>query len=182
MAACTSALQRVISTSPRSSAVVSQQRSLVVCSSRKPSRGGKSPGNRGSKSFHRPISNHDALVQSLGEVSKAQGRVSDRTNMVLGSDDTIEKWKELDQTVNEYPCQRQFKCVGVSEDGFQDSMVGVVEGVLGTSVHPEMIATRPSSQGKYISVQIGPVIVKTPDQVLAIFSGMKEDTRLKWVM
>uniref|UniRef100_A0A061R918 Uncharacterized protein n=2 Tax=Tetraselmis sp. GSL018 TaxID=582737 RepID=A0A061R918_9CHLO len=123
----------------------------------------------------------DALIKSLGEVSKQQGREPETRNFVLGSEGSIEKWRELDEKVNEYPGQRSFKCVGVAESGFRESMVQAVEDVVG-SVHPEMVNTRSSSKGNYISVQIGPVIVKNPDQVIEIFSLMKQDERLKWVM
>ena len=33
----------------------------------------------------------------LAELSKAQGRTSEGTNLVLGSDETIDKWKQLDE-------------------------------------------------------------------------------------
>mmetsp|Transcript_7487 Transcript_7487/g.13497 ORF Transcript_7487/g.13497 Transcript_7487/m.13497 type:complete len:170 (-) Transcript_7487:199-708(-) len=127
-------------------------------------------------------SDRDALLKSLGQISKTTGRTANSNNVVLGGDTSVESWKELDEKVNEYPCQRSFKCVGVAEDGFRDQMVLCVEDVIGTQVHPESINIRPSSKGNYISVQIGPVIVKTPDQVLAIFANMKRDDRLKWVM
>lgn len=69
--------------------------------------------------------------------------------------------------VNEYPCQRSFKCVGLADDSFREAMVQSVEEVIGTKIHPESVNIRPSSKGKYISVQIGPVIIKTPEQVRA---------------
>lgn len=52
-------------------------------------------------------------------------------------------------------------------------MVQCVEEVIGTQVHPESVNIRPSSKGKYISVQIGPVIIKTPDQVRHMPSSSK---------
>mmetsp|Transcript_2630 Transcript_2630/g.6599 ORF Transcript_2630/g.6599 Transcript_2630/m.6599 type:complete len:172 (+) Transcript_2630:156-671(+) len=127
-------------------------------------------------------SDKDALLQSLGQISKAAGRTPATNNVVLGGDDTVEKWLELDGKVNEYPCQRSFKCVGLADDSFREAMVQSVEEVIGTKIHPESVNIRPSSKGKYISVQIGPVIIKTPEQVLSIFTSMKQDSRLKWVM
>ena len=53
----------------------------------------------------------------------------------------------------------------MAEDGFKENMVAAVEVVMGAPIHPENIIVRPSSKGKYISVQIS-VIVKTPQQVL----------------
>ena len=67
--------------------------------------------------------------------------------------------------VNEYPSQRMFKAVGVSDESFQADMSKVVEDVLRIELQPGMVNVRPSSKGKYISVQIGPVIVKSADQV-----------------
>ena len=50
-----------------------------------------------------PKSTADALRQTLGGVSNNQGRVANTTNIVLGTDDSEEKWRELDNQVNEYP-------------------------------------------------------------------------------
>lgn len=51
----------------------------------------------------RPKSTADALRKTLGGVSNNQGRVANTTNIVLGTDDSEEKWRELDNQVNEYP-------------------------------------------------------------------------------
>jgi hypothetical protein len=50
-----------------------------------------------------PKSTADALRKTLGSVSNNQGRVANTTNIVLGTDDSEEKWRELDSQVNEYP-------------------------------------------------------------------------------
>jgi hypothetical protein len=50
-----------------------------------------------------PTSTADALRKTLGGVSNNQGRVANTTNVVLGTDDSVEKWRELDSQVNEYP-------------------------------------------------------------------------------
>lgn len=51
----------------------------------------------------KPKSTADALRKTLGGVSNNQGRVANTTNIVLGTDDSEEKWRELDSQVNEYP-------------------------------------------------------------------------------
>ena len=127
----------------------------------------------------KPKSKADALRQSLGTVSNAQGRVAKSTNVVFGTDESEEKWRELDLKVNEYPGQRTFKAIGSGGDDFITSMTACVQNVVGT-VHQECVSTRPSSGGKWLSVTIGPVWVETPDQVLEIYNAMKADGRLKF--
>jgi putative lipoic acid-binding regulatory protein len=60
-------------------------------------------------------------------------------------------------------------------------MVKAVEKAVGP-IHPECVQDRPSSAGSYLSVKIGPVIVQSPEQVIAIFANMRQDARLKWYM
>jgi hypothetical protein len=55
-----------------------------------------------------PKSTADALRKTLGGVSNNQGRVANTTNIVLGTDDSEEKWRELDSKVNEYPGRSNF--------------------------------------------------------------------------
>lgn len=125
------------------------------------------------------LSTADALRHSLGGVSNAQGRVARGTNIVFGTDDSEEKWRELDSQVNEYPGQRTFKAIGVGGDDFVASMKICVASVIGR-VHEECVSSRLSAKGNYVSVTVGPVWVETPDQVLEIYSRMKEDGRLKF--
>lgn len=127
----------------------------------------------------KPQSKADALRQSLGGVSNAEGRVARSTNVVLGTDDSEEKWRELDMQVNEYPGQRTFKAIGSGGGDFTIAMTACVENVVG-KVHQECVSTRPSSTGKWLSVTIGPVWVETPEQVLEIYNAMKADGRLKF--
>lgn len=127
----------------------------------------------------KPKSTADALRQTLGGVSDAEGRVARSTNVVLGTDDSEEKWRELDMQVNEYPGQRTFKAIGSGGEDFTIAMTACVENVVG-KVHQECVSTRPSSTGKWLSVTIGPVWVETPEQVLEIYNAMKADGRLKF--
>lgn len=144
-----------------------------------------SPMNRGfgrpapSKDDVRQFSTADALRQSLGDLSEAQGRKSRGTNIVFGTDESEEKWRELDSQVNEYPGQRFFKAIGAGGDDFIEAMTTCVESVVG-KVHEECVSSRWSAKGNYVSVTVGPVWVENPDQVLAIYNAMKEDGRLKF--
>lgn len=66
--------------------------------------------------------------------------------------------------MNSYPCQRIFTAIGSGGEEFVESMVTAVENHLGP-VHMECISQRESSNGKYLSVRVGPVWVQTADQV-----------------
>ena len=90
--------------------------------------------------------------------------------------------QEVDEAINEYPCKRVFTAIGLQDDDFRDSMVKCVETALNCCVHPEAIVVKPSSGGKYASIRIGPVIVSSADEVVAVFNSMKADERLKWFL
>lgn len=80
--------------------------------------------------------------------------------------------------VNEYPGQRTFKAIGSGGAEFVAAMVKCAERVVGP-LHEECVSTRASAKGNYTSVTLS-VWVESPDQVLAIYSNMKEDSR--WVV
>lgn len=122
----------------------------------------------------------DALTKSLQNVSEAAGRVPQRNNIVLGAgENSEEKWRELDEQVNEYPGQRVFKAIGTGGDDFVQKMTACVEEVVGT-VHQECVNSRLSSNGNYISVTVGPVWVETPEQAVEIYEKMKADGRMRF--
>jgi putative lipoic acid-binding regulatory protein len=125
----------------------------------------------------KPMSTADALREGLSTASNAVGRVARATNVVLGTDESEEKWRELDQQVNEYPGQRTFKAIGSGGEDFVASMTAAVAAQVGT-VHAECVSRR--AKGKWVSVTVGPVWVETPEQVLAIYEAMKDDGRLKF--
>jgi putative lipoic acid-binding regulatory protein len=102
--------------------------------------------------------------------------------MVLGGDNSLEGWRELDEKVNQYPTERSFKAIGMGGEDFVQSMVGAVESAVGSTVQPSRVQQRPSAKGKYISVTIGPVMMQNSDQVIKVYSEMREDRRLKWYL
>jgi putative lipoic acid-binding regulatory protein len=69
--------------------------------------------------------------------------------------------------VNKYPGQRTFSAIGTGGDDFKASMLAAVETVVGP-VHVECVSQRPSSNGKYVSIRIGPVWVQNSDQVTCL--------------
>ena len=66
-------------------------------------------------------------------------------------------------------------------EGFQADMVAAVAGVLG-SVPPELVSRRPSREGKYVSVRVGPLEVARREDLEAVFRAIKADARVKWVL
>mmetsp|Transcript_28100 Transcript_28100/g.53530 ORF Transcript_28100/g.53530 Transcript_28100/m.53530 type:complete len:193 (-) Transcript_28100:217-795(-) len=140
---------------------------------------GKGFGNKDIKK----MSTNAKLISSIDELSKASGRVAETRNVVLGGESvTPDSWEELDAKVNDYPIMRGFKAIGTGGDDFVKSMVAQVEKALGRSVPEEVVAVRPSSKGKYVSVNIEPVVVNSGEEVLAVYTAMKEDSRLKWFL
>eukprot|EP00238_Polyblepharides_amylifera_P005310 CAMPEP_0196575128 /NCGR_PEP_ID=MMETSP1081-20130531/4677_1 /TAXON_ID=36882 /ORGANISM="Pyramimonas amylifera, Strain CCMP720" /LENGTH=165 /DNA_ID=CAMNT_0041893331 /DNA_START=112 /DNA_END=609 /DNA_ORIENTATION=+ len=126
----------------------------------------------------------DVVLSAIDEVSKASGRKAGTLNLVLGidGDGSDEEWHKLDEKVNEYPQQRDFRGIGTGGEDFKNSMVAAVERAVQREVPAEAVSTRPSSKGNYISVAIGPITINSGDEVLAIFTAMKEDPRLRWLI
>nr|KYP75674.1 hypothetical protein KK1_019867 [Cajanus cajan] len=75
----------------------------------------------------------EAVLKAISEVSKAEGRVGQTTNMVIGgtvSDDSTNEWLTLDQKVNSYPTDRGFTAIGTGGEDFVQAMVVAVESVI----------------------------------------------------
>lgn len=123
----------------------------------------------------------DALLRSLGEVSSSSGRDSGSRNLVLGDSESEEKWRQLDETVNQYPGQRDFKAIGTGGDDFKKTIVRAVEDIVGP-VKAERISERPSSQGNFVSITLRDIKVQNPDQVLAVYKAMRQDKRLRYYL
>ncbi|CAJ1938810.1 unnamed protein product [Sphenostylis stenocarpa] len=86
-----------------------------------------------------PSSNHpedptqDTVLKSISEVSKAEGRVGQTTNVVNGStvvDESNNEWLTLDQKVNSYPTVRGFTAIGTGGEDFVQAMLVAVESVI----------------------------------------------------
>ena len=127
------------------------------------------------------VSNTEALLQTLGEVSQSSGR-DPKQHLVLSDDTSAEGWKEIDDKVNKYPIERNFQAIGTGGNDFQLAMGAAVESVLGCAIPRSKVKSKSSSGGKYTSVNIGPCTVETSEQLTAIYQAMATDTRLKWWM
>lgn len=116
-----------------------------------------------------------SFAKAIGVPPRAPPDAAAR-RLVLGDDQSEEKWRELDEKVNEYPDSRVFKGIGVAgaDPGlFRRAVVAAVESVVGP-VADGAVSVRDSSGGKYVSVTVGPVVVGSGDDVVAVYAAMKE--------
>ncbi|KAK9815525.1 hypothetical protein WJX72_005056 [[Myrmecia] bisecta] len=89
------------------------------------------PGSSSDRNIPANISNTEALTRTLSEISKAEGRVAKSTNVILGElggqgETSQEKWRQLDEKVNTYPMQREFKAIGTGGDDFAQAVVAAI--------------------------------------------------------
>ncbi|KAL6969265.1 hypothetical protein U1Q18_028989 [Sarracenia purpurea var. burkii] len=127
----------------------------------------------------------EAVLKAISEVSKTEGRVGQTTNVVIGgtvTDDSTNEWLALDQKVNSYPTVRGFTAIGTGGDDFVHAMVVAVESVLQQPIPEGQVKHKLSSQGKYVSVNIGPVRVISSEQVQAVYNAMRRDVRMKYFL
>lgn len=139
-----------------------------------------SPSRKSSAKARASSDPADALTETLGGISKVDGRVAAGNNLVLGGDNSLEKWRELDAKVNEYPTGRVFKAIGSGGDDFVRSMASAIKSV--THVDDIPSSARPSAKGNYISATLGPVMMESSDQVVKVYERMREDRRLRWYL
>lgn len=127
----------------------------------------------------------EAVLKAISEVSKTEGRVGQTTNVVIGgtvADDSTNEWLALDQKVNTYPSVRGFTAIGTGGDDFVHSMIVAVESVLEQPIPEDHVKQKISSRGKYVSVNIGPVVVSSSEQVQAVYNAMRRDERMKYFL
>ena len=132
----------------------------------------------------RPQGGADAVIRSLAEVSKAEGRdvLDTGRRLVLGLDQEDEQsWDALDKKVNEYPLVREFKCIGSGGEDFVTSLLASAMEVTKRPLRREEVVVRQSRKGNYQSVCIY-VDVASGAEVKAIFAALKKDTRLRYFL
>ncbi|CAI9093155.1 OLC1v1028579C1 [Oldenlandia corymbosa var. corymbosa] len=127
----------------------------------------------------------EAVLKAISEVSKAEGRVGQTTNVVIGgtvTDDSTNEWLALDKKVNSYPTVRGFTAIGTGGDDFVQAMVVAVESVIQQPIPEGQVKQKLSSRGKYVSVNIGPIQVVSSEQVQAVYNAMRRDDRMKYFL
>ncbi|VFQ81056.1 unnamed protein product [Cuscuta campestris] len=128
----------------------------------------------------------EAVLKAISELSKAEGRVGQTTNVVIGGttthDDSTNEWLVLDKKVNSYPTERVFTAIGTGGDEFVQAMVVAVESVIQESIIQGQVKKKDSSGGKYVSVNIGPILVINSEQVRAVYNAMRRDERVKYFL
>ncbi|KAI3730823.1 hypothetical protein L1987_62001 [Smallanthus sonchifolius] len=82
--------------------------------------------------------------------------------------------------INTYPSARRFTAIGMGGDDFVRFMVVAVESVIQHPVPQGYMKV--SSGGKYVSVNIGPVLVVSREQVQAVYNAMRSDERVKFFL
>lgn len=122
----------------------------------------------------------DILRESLVKDEKG-GNGVEKTGkpVILDGNQSEAQWEQLDEHINEYPGLRSFKAIGMGGDDFVKAMRACVEIVLG-KVGDDVVATKLSSGGKYISVTFGPVRIDSPEQMKEIYERMQQDGRMKF--
>ncbi|CAH9112880.1 unnamed protein product [Cuscuta europaea] len=150
---------------------------------------GRNPhSSRGCKPFKddcNPNPPQEAVLKAISEVSKVEGRVGQTTNLVMGGtvhDDSTNEWLILDKKVNLYPTERVFTAIGTGGDNFVQAMVVAVESVIQGSILEGQVKKKDSSGGKYVSVNIGPILVLSSEQVQAVYNAMRRDNRMKYFL
>ena len=89
----------------------------------------------------------------------------------------LRPWKE----VNTYPCERKFQAIGEGGDEFVADIVKLVEGAVGRKVDPEKVSQRESRKAKYVSANVI-LTLESGEEVIAIYSALKSDPRVKWYL
>ncbi|CAH9126259.1 unnamed protein product [Cuscuta epithymum] len=97
-------------------------------------------------------------------------------------DDSTNEWLVLDKKVNLYPTERMFTAIGTGGDDFVQAMVVAVESVIQGSILEGQVKKKDSSGGKYVSVNIGPILVLSSEQVQAVYNAMRRDDRMKYFL
>ncbi|KAI3728402.1 hypothetical protein L6452_17037 [Arctium lappa] len=127
----------------------------------------------------------EAVLKAISEVSKAEGRVGQTTNMVLGgtiTGDSTTEWLGLNEMLNIYPAPRGFTAIGSGGDDFVQAMVIAVESVIQHRIPQGQVKQKFSSGGKYVSVNIGPVQIASSKQVQAVYHAMRRDVRMRYFL
>ena len=117
-----------------------------------------------------------ATAQVEGKDFASLGR-----NLVLGTDTSDDGWRALDEKVNKYPFEREFKAIGSGGEDFVLSMMAAAARVTGEPLSRDKVVVRESRTAKYLAVNLY-VRVHSGEQVMAIFQAMQADSRMRFFL
>src|SRR5688572_29366867 len=95
----------------------------------------------------------------------------------LGSGIEVKSLKDLLQ----FPCDYNFKAVGVNSPQFVEKMVERVTREIGRPLLPTEVEVKVSRQGKYTSVTLN-LRVSSFEEVLRVYAAIKEDDSVKYIL
>ena len=79
-----------------------------------------------------------------------------------------------------YPLEYEFKVIGLAEGEFERRVRALVEAVLG-ELPAAAIRTRPSAQGKYLSVTVT-ALLRSEEERRGVFQALHADGRVLYLL
>lgn len=76
-----------------------------------------------------------------------------------------------------YPCDYEYKVIGLAAGDFVEFVKGRIEGALAISLRPEQVSVVPSRAGKYASVRVV-VRLEREDQRVAVYLALSNQPRI----
>lgn len=78
--------------------------------------------------------------------------------------------------------ENRFKAIGIDDGALKEDMRELVDRNVASDVLVSEPFTRPSRNGNYVAVSVGPVRVDDREQVVEICTTMQSDSRVRWVI
>jgi putative lipoic acid-binding regulatory protein len=76
-----------------------------------------------------------------------------------------------------YPCDYEYKVIGLAANDFEAFVKARIEGALGTALRPEQVTVVPSTAGKYLSVRVVVPLVSEEERV-AVYRALSNQPRI----
>ena len=76
-----------------------------------------------------------------------------------------------------YPCDYEYKVIGLAANDFVDFVKGRVESALGVALGAHQVTVVPSTAGKYVSVRVV-VHLEREEQRVAVYHALSNQPRI----